>query len=33
MLDERVTVIFEFDGIRIRVDMLKRLDHRTWGLA
>jgi hypothetical protein len=36
MLDERVPAIFEgafeFDGIRIRVDVLERLDRGTWGL-
>ena len=36
MIDERVPAIFEgafeFDGIRIRVDVLERLGHGTWGL-
>jgi hypothetical protein len=36
MIDERVPAIFEgafeFDGIRIRVDVLERLAGETWGL-
>jgi hypothetical protein len=36
MIDERVPAIFEaafeYDGIRIRVDVLERLAHGTWGL-
>jgi hypothetical protein len=36
MIDERVPAIFEsafeFDGIRIRVDVLERLARGTWGL-
>ena len=36
MIDERVPAIFEaafeFDGVRIRVDVLERLGQRTWGL-
>jgi hypothetical protein len=36
MLDESLPAIFagafEFDGIRIRVDVLERLDRGTWGL-